>query len=594
MDELLASLRAAGRTDSEGCFTVDLARALEKMERFQLANPEHYVLNLVAGAGAANPDVIELRSTSDSFQVQWDGPALTQEDMLALLDPFNASRSPTVRELARGLAASRALSPTVLEVESSQAYLQLDRACLIVEPRQTRLRNRVLVRLKRSLWQRLRTEDRSLSTLLAHHCRLATSRVVLNGRPLNTPLEPRPVHALTYLEGPEGTRLRTKVTPSDSCSFSALVALVPLPRLTAGLTVLHHQVSFELEDLDRAYAGAVVTLRAEGLEKELSQSTIVRGPALTAILDRVLLQLDKMAMELTSAQAPGHLDHLDDLARRLRSRLSDVELTGRNANLDAWTELAQTYWDIPFLWGVDGAPMCLSELVPGYVRRGYMPVTNKLQPQPVVMADGSPVLLRPSSGGMAELVDVFFPKQCAVHFSSEGPHLTDDFGLCPRLPRGRYLVRRFLTGVAGELGFAQEIQGPPLILTQVKGMIPEVLPGSFPLLPQGLVAIVRVSDGWDPGSLERAIAARLPEAYAALNWGKRHFPETERPLAEVHLREAARLGIKLWRKAGRPTPTPRDYLWRRMHEGGPEIRFIDPELLEDLAEDKTLRAYKGI
>lgn len=591
MDELLGQLRTAGKLESEGRFTLDLGRALEQMRRFQLADPRHYVLNLVAGAAALGAGSIDLRWSPDAFEVEWDGPPLSRENMLALLDPFAAEGTEGLRELARGLAASRALEPAALEAESGQAYFYLDKASFQIEPRSTARRNRVEVRVKRPVWQRFLAPDPSQPALLQERCRYSTLPIHLNGSPLLGELEPPQSHAMIYLEGPPDTRLRTHLAPSGRADFSALLALTPVGSGT--IHALHHQVSYPLDDPE-LYPGAFVVLSARGLQKELSQSTLVRTPELTAILERIMRELDGMALQLTAEDAPGTQELGHHLTGRLRRRLAGFESSGRNTSFEPWSSLARSYWQVPFLRSLEGRKTTLAQTVPLYVRHGFLPVSNLETGREPTLEDGNRILLRPNSGPLAELVDLFFPQQCPIHFSSEGPHLTGDRFLCPRLPDGPYLVRRFLTGVAGELGFSANVEAAPRLLLKPRGEPAQELGRPLSLLPRGLVVVVRPAEGWDVESLERAVAASLPEAYAALDWGRREFPAQERGLAGAHLREAARLGLQLWQRQGRPTATARDYLRLRMHEGGPEIRFINPDLLEELPEDKVIRAYRGL
>lgn len=50
LDQLLEGLRTVGKTESTGTFTIDFARAREKLARFQLGEPELFVLKFVQAA----------------------------------------------------------------------------------------------------------------------------------------------------------------------------------------------------------------------------------------------------------------------------------------------------------------------------------------------------------------------------------------------------------------------------------------------------------------------------------------------------------------------------------------------------------------
>ncbi len=574
MDKLLSELRSEGKVDSAGRFTLDLAKALEKMQRFQLAEPRAFVLNLVAGATLTGARRIDLSLEAGLFRMEWDGRPLTMEDVLGLFDPFDRQTPPAVRELSIGLAACRGLDLLLMQVESSQVRLQLDRSSLLIEPRQSEDRNRIVMREKVPLWRRFTGPDRRIVSFLEERCSQGPVQVFLDGRLLTVPIQAQNAEAQVYLE-----------------DLKALVALVRLPRSQPSFTVILNQVSFVLEDTGLEYPGAVVIVEAEGLRKELSQSTLVRDHALQQLIERVAVELDRLALGMVRANAPTHLE---PLIRRLRRRLGPTELSGRNVSLGPWTELAHEFWDLPVLTRADGSLASLGEVLPAYVRTGYLPVTQARQERSHALEDQSVVMLRPT-GAAADLLDTFFPDQALVHFSTEGCHLTGERGLSPRLPADRYLIRRFLTGVAGELGVAARLPvDPPLVLLIARDGDTQPLDPDEEILPRGLVVAAR--PGPERLTLLRAAAARLPELYAALDWGREHFPEEdERELARAHLRQAAVLAIRQWRKAGQPTPSPRDFLYLRMHEGGPEIRFIDPDLLDEALDpsDEVTRQYRS-
>ncbi|GMU53045.1 MAG: hypothetical protein AMXMBFR33_21910 [Candidatus Xenobia bacterium] len=576
MDRLLSELRTEGRVDSCGRFTLDLARALEKMQRYQLAEPRAFVLNLIAGATLTGAERIDLSLEAGLFRMEWDGRPLTMEDVLGLFDPFDRQTPPAVSELSIGLSACRGLDLLAMQVESSRVRLQLDRSSLTIEPRQCEDRNRIVVREKVPLWRRFTGPDRRIVAFLEERCSQGPVKIFLEGRPLNVSVQAHNAEAQVELE-----------------DLRALVALVRLPRSQPTFTVILNQVSFVLEDTGLEYPGAVVIAQAQGLRKELSQSTLVRDQALQQLIDRVAVELDRLALGLMRENAPSYHAHLEPLIRRLRRRLGPTELSGRNVALGPWTELAHEFWDLPVLSRADGSLASLGEVLPIYVRTGYLPVTQAPQERSRELEDGSVVMLRPT-GPAADVLDTFFPDQALVHFSTEGCHLTGERGLSPRLPPDRYLARRFLTGLPGELGVAARppLDPPQVFLTRRDGD-KQVLDPDEDLLPRGLVVVAR--PGPERLTLLRATAARLPELYAALDWGREHFPEVEeRELARAHLREAAVLAIRQWRKAGRPTPSPRDFLFLRMHEGGPEIRFIDPDLLDEALDptDDVTRQYR--
>jgi tetratricopeptide (TPR) repeat protein len=112
----LSALRGPDPVESSGRFTIDLAKAREKLRQFQAAEPIFYLLKLVQAAVAARAQRIDVRLTQHTVLLSMvlppgnplaDSARLTQ---LLLYDPQSAAVGP-VRHLAIGLHASVTLEP---------------------------------------------------------------------------------------------------------------------------------------------------------------------------------------------------------------------------------------------------------------------------------------------------------------------------------------------------------------------------------------------------------------------------------------------------------------------------------------------------
>ncbi len=106
---------------ARGRFRVDRRRALEKMEKFQLANPLAYTLELVAAAVAAGATRIEIENDSDDFVLRWDGDGPTRDELDALFDHlFGGAASPRaamLQHLALGVLGALGQSPKWVHVD---------------------------------------------------------------------------------------------------------------------------------------------------------------------------------------------------------------------------------------------------------------------------------------------------------------------------------------------------------------------------------------------------------------------------------------------------------------------------------------------
>lgn len=83
LENFLSASRQAGQTDSEGTFTIDFAKAREKMARFQLANPQEFVLKIVMAACAAGAGGLDVRTGTRTGFILRDWPDELTIDSLA-------------------------------------------------------------------------------------------------------------------------------------------------------------------------------------------------------------------------------------------------------------------------------------------------------------------------------------------------------------------------------------------------------------------------------------------------------------------------------------------------------------------------------
>lgn len=107
MDELatiLGELQAAGKRDSSGVFTVDVRKALPKLERFQLPRPEFGMLKVVQSAVAAGASRITVEVSPVTLSLAHDGEPPLPEELEGLLGYLMAPDFPSHRRSLRDLA----------------------------------------------------------------------------------------------------------------------------------------------------------------------------------------------------------------------------------------------------------------------------------------------------------------------------------------------------------------------------------------------------------------------------------------------------------------------------------------------------------
>lgn len=122
--DLMAGVLAAARVGADhvesGGFKLDRGRALEKIKRFKLADPNRYVLELVQAAVASGASAIDIALDADDLVLTFDGQACSDRELHDLLDHTFARQAnrQRLRALAVGLITGLTLNPSALTVES--------------------------------------------------------------------------------------------------------------------------------------------------------------------------------------------------------------------------------------------------------------------------------------------------------------------------------------------------------------------------------------------------------------------------------------------------------------------------------------------
>lgn len=100
LDEVLAQQTGGARFESSGRFSIDFLKARDKLERFRLPSPSHYLLKAVQAAVLAGATEINVKVLADAtvfrFDVQPESEVARFEAVtLGLQNPFE--KSPTRR-----------------------------------------------------------------------------------------------------------------------------------------------------------------------------------------------------------------------------------------------------------------------------------------------------------------------------------------------------------------------------------------------------------------------------------------------------------------------------------------------------------------
>jgi Zn-finger nucleic acid-binding protein len=126
LDSLVESLRSSGQVHSSGSFTLDPARALEKMRSFQSADPYEYILWLVAAAFCGQATRLDVLKGVGRTAVSFDGPPLTHEELSGLLQEGVLQKRTRIGHLAVAVGAALNLGPKELVIESGDVQVRID------------------------------------------------------------------------------------------------------------------------------------------------------------------------------------------------------------------------------------------------------------------------------------------------------------------------------------------------------------------------------------------------------------------------------------------------------------------------------------
>ncbi|MEZ4407639.1 MAG: hypothetical protein R3A52_14340 [Polyangiales bacterium] len=102
---------------SRGTVLVDPRAAVAKLREFQLAEPGHYVLELVRAAVASGATAIELYNDSDDLVLWFDGAAPPPESLSRLLDHLFSNADRRLRLLAVAVNTALGLGPRFIDLD---------------------------------------------------------------------------------------------------------------------------------------------------------------------------------------------------------------------------------------------------------------------------------------------------------------------------------------------------------------------------------------------------------------------------------------------------------------------------------------------
>ena len=367
-DDLIAALQGVGQVDSEGSFSFDREKAREKLRTFQVAEPQRYVLHLIALATLKQATEVTVYCDTDDLIVRFDGAPVTAEDLDDLYNSsFAAAHTDPQRarqQLAVGVHAALALNPRHVRLvsgvgEQAVSLLARHEQQDVVGPAKDatggtqihvkqRFRPGLMVRFVRHL----RGTLAEAAWLRARAC-YATLPICLNGEVISAGLQ---------ITGAEHCR------SGELGAARGVAGLLPDSDAEGVIRLVRHGVW--ICDEPRAWwpRGLVAVVASDRLRTDLSGDKVVHEVEHARCLELG----EQLAAEVVAAAlGPGAAV---DPPEALRERLRGV-WTGWAGALDPGTPIGAAMTRIvqwPDIWGEDHT---FVELLAEVGRSGRLPVT---------------------------------------------------------------------------------------------------------------------------------------------------------------------------------------------------------------------------
>lgn len=309
MDPLLESLRAAGRLESEGRFTLDTAAAMEKLRQYALPDPDAWLVHLVDAAVLGGAVKVEVRRHSWGTTVESDGRPHGRDDLRELLTGLLSGRWATdhpLHPLALGVNAALGVATSVNVSTASRGNLLV--ACytstgveIMDAPAAVASSNRVAVafRRRRPLWAFLTSQPEM--GVLKRHLRHCPADLRLHGAVVTAPVDLPPCLVLTRVKAEKGAPLPEVresahvLTRTVEGRWNALVTLgwggaAAALRVIQGGRVFAPQVPL--------FPTATALVAASDLRTDLSRGALLQDDRLEVLRERLDEEVQSMRSHL--------------------------------------------------------------------------------------------------------------------------------------------------------------------------------------------------------------------------------------------------------------------------------------------------------
>lgn len=343
LDELLAALMQAGEVESDGAFTLDRDKARQKMQRFQLAEPARYVLELVQAAVLRGARQISVEIDQDDLHLRCDANPFSLRDFEQIYDAlFIRSRSDqrqALRHLALGASTALSMKPAWVRVESGGAggaFLELYKGDKERMGKTKQAAGGLHVHVRQRgrlgvLWRLLGyAEHRQAEfVMLREHCGLSMVPIEINGLPITVGYQlPGTMFWMTFQHGNTRGVVGVMGNLSLLSHGSALPAGYPFG-LHSTMHLMRNCVAFEIDKPPLLLPGFGTLVESPSFHLDISHQRVVRNQnyeeAVRLVLAQQIQLLIRECRRLSSGERslPPHM--LEGLLLALLSRLGSID-----------------------------------------------------------------------------------------------------------------------------------------------------------------------------------------------------------------------------------------------------------------------------
>ncbi|MBS2038599.1 hypothetical protein JST97_26705 [bacterium] len=327
LEDLLRSLQQEGAIVDRGSFSLDPSQAVEKLRRYQLAEPNGYLLKWVQAGVALGASCLRVQVSAARADILYEGISFKASELEQLFPKLLSSQvDPGLRALAVGLNSALGGSPHQIVLQSWDGDRGFEHRWRKTGPQQRPFQSasavpasrlwleRKLSQTGRNWWSALRmpvldglfskqaTLGPEAALLMDSHC-LLPAPLYLNGqlcqRPFGQPRGPQHHRLEVYFPGAQASlRCPVQTSASEARNFQpgqpvdCVIALTEDAQQAQRLWIVESGIILSTQPLPGR--GAVVIACGRLFDKDLSDFKVIQNQRFQDFLELTRLRLSQL------------------------------------------------------------------------------------------------------------------------------------------------------------------------------------------------------------------------------------------------------------------------------------------------------------